>query len=405
MRSFLHRALRKFDKLTKEQLKPILASASDEVIRFEAALDSIDAGLIICDTRHRLLFMNRCAERFLPISNPGAALPIWQIIEDDDVAAFLQAVLQSGDRAEDREFDVEKNPIERRLSFSILPLVEERHVTGSLILVSDITDRREREAVMRRVQSLASLTTLAAGVAHEIKNPLGSISIHIQLIKKALARGLKLCLEAHRNDPECPDPRLSYDSLEKYLGVVTDEIDRLNRIVVDFLHTVRPMSLEPRLGSINTLLSEMLEFFRFELNEAGITIKTSFSDAVPPIFFDEHAIKQAFLNLLKNAKEAMAETGGTLKVTTAGGGGAVKITVEDSGCGIAKDKLDKIFEPYWTTKPNGSGLGLLMSFKIIREHDGAITVRSREGAGARFIITLPAPKEDPRLIAYRGGPR
>jgi signal transduction histidine kinase len=290
---------------------------------------------------------------------------------------------------------------------SVLPLVEEHRVTGSLVLIDDVTERREREALMRRIENLASLTTLAAGVAHEIKNPLGSISIHIQLVKKMLDRGLKLCLEAHLDNAKYPEPRLSYDALEKHLDIVTDEIDRLNRIVVDFLYTVRPMKLELKPGNIAALLAELLDFYHFELEEAHIVSETSFPENMPPVWYDERAMKQAFLNLLKNAKEAIEVMGGggILTVTAGVFDDKVRVSIQDTGCGIPEEKLDKIFEPYWTTKPNGSGLGLLLVFKTIREHGGDISVRSREGIGTRFDITLPLPQKERPLLIFKGGPR
>jgi signal transduction histidine kinase len=404
MKHFIRRALRKFDKLTKEQLRSLLVSTSDEVVRLETALDSINNGLIVCNKWHRMLLINRSAERFLNIAeHDNASLAVWLTLGDKEIAGFLQTVLQNGDRVEDKEFNVEKNGIKRRLSFRVLPLVEEHRVTGSLVLIDDVTERREREALMRRIENLASLTTLAAGVAHEIKNPLGSISIHIQLIKKTIARGLKLCLQTHRGNAEYPEPRLGYDALEKYLHVVTDEIDRLNRIVVDFLYTVRPLKLELKLGNIAVLLNEMIDFYHFELEEALIKTETRFSENIPLLRYDERAMKQAFLNLLKNAKEAMTG-GGLLTVSVAVFDDKARVSIQDTGCGIPEEKLDKIFEPYWTTKPNGSGLGLLLVFKIVREHGGDIAVRSRQGIGTTFDIMLPLPQRDRPLLIFKGGP-
>jgi PAS domain S-box-containing protein len=404
MKHFIRRALRKFDKLTKEQLRTLLVSASDEAARLETALDSINNGLIVCNKWHRIQLINRSAERLLNIAEHDNSLQaIWLLLDDKEIAGFLQTVLQNGDRVEDKEFNVEKNGAKRRLSFRVLPLVEERRVTGSLVLIDDITERREREALMRRIENLASLTTLAAGVAHEIKNPLGSISIHIQLIKKTITRGLKLCLETHRGNADYPEPRLGYASLEKHLDVVTDEIERLNRIVVDFLYTVRPLRLDLKPGNIALLLAELLDFYRFELEGARIQSEVRFSENLPLLLYDERAMKQAFLNLLKNAKEAM-DGGGLLTVIADVYDDKAKISIQDTGCGIPEEKLEKIFEPYWTTKAYGSGLGLLLVFKIIREHGGDITVRSRQGTGTCFDITLPLPQRERPLLPFKGGP-
>ena len=405
MRPFLRRALRKADKMSKVQLKGLLTSMAEELTRLETAFDSINNGLIVCNTRNRLILKNRAAERYLRLSDTAAEqYPVWDIIDDEIIADFLRTTLRNRDRVEAHEFLVERNNDERRLSLSVLPLVEEFRVKGSLVIVDDVTERRARETIMRRVETLASLTTLAAGVAHEIKNPLASISIHIQLAQKALKRGQDACTMIHKNLPELSDPVLSYGLLDKYLKIVTDEIDRLNRIVVDFLQTVHPLPQDLTLGDITGLLTELLDFVRFELDAANIRCETRFDDSVP-FMYDERSMKHAFLNLFKNAKEAMPD-GGQLTVAVERAGNRVKISVEDTGCGIPEGQLEKIFEPYWTTKETGSGLGLLLVFKIVREHGGEITVHSHEGLGTRFDLFFPVPPPiHPPLLAFRGGPR
>jgi signal transduction histidine kinase len=303
---------------------------------------------------------------------------------------------------------------------SVLPLVLDRKVQGSLVTVEDVTEKRHREARLRRIENLASLTTLAAGVAHEIKNPLGSISIHIQLARKMLSASRAACEMRHKksstpdnvadkiqsnqeSESAVPDPIGHYDKLSKYLDVVEEEIERLNRIIVDFLFTVRPMSLDCKFSDINKFLKDMVEFVHYELDDAGIAYDLELDPLLPQIFFDEQALKMAVLNLLKNAKEAMTE-GDRLVVSTKSEDGHVKITVSDTGCGIAEEKLGKIFEPYWTTKYNGSGLGLLAVFKVIREHGGEITVTSKVGKGTNFVISLPLPDTDKKMLSFKGGP-
>jgi PAS domain S-box-containing protein len=406
MRDFYKRALKKLNKLTGEQSKELLVTAAAEIDRLETVLDSLTDGILVCDTKHNLMMLNKYAERFLPISYMELGNePLWQLVRDDRMADFFETTLSGGDRVEEREFDIEIKGMNRLLSLSVLPLVQEHQVTGSLIYIEDITEKRGREARLRRAENLASLTTLAAGVAHEIKNPLGSISIHIQLMQKAMAKNRELFDNAHPGgtDGVGQKPAAYFDLLDKYIGIVNEEIDRLNHIVVDFLFAVRPMAMELREGDINALITELVEFVWYELEHNHIECNLELEKDIPFILFDERHMKQALLNLIKNAQAAMPH-GGSLKIKTEKTDADILISVSDTGVGISDENLSKIFEPFFTTRETGSGLGLTLVFKIIREHLGEISVKSRQGEGTCFTITLPAPQKEKRLITYGGDP-
>ncbi|MDR3123542.1 MAG: PAS domain-containing protein [Treponema sp.] len=401
MREFIKRALQKLNKMTSEQIRGMLYSAAAEIDRLETVLDSIPEGILVSDRDHNLALANKRAQRMLPISvDDQGKQRLWLAVRDEKVRDFLEIALTAGDRVKDREFDVEIKGLSRLLSMSVLPLVRDRQVTGSLVYLEDITEKRSREAQLRRAETLASLTTLAAGVAHEIKNPLGSLSIHIQLIQKAMEAHKELYHDARPGESGDEDPYFS--RLDKYLGVVNEEIDRLNRIVVDFLFAVRPMNMDFREGNINSLIEELAEFVRYELVEARIECVLDLEKDLPLTGFDERYMKQALLNLIKNAQAAM-DSGGTLTIKTECKDGQIDILVTDTGVGISEANLSKIFEPYFTTKETGSGLGLTLVFKIVREHRGEITVKSQEGKGTCFKITLPIPQKERRLIAFEGG--
>jgi signal transduction histidine kinase len=404
MRDFIKRALKKLKKLTSEQIEDLLVSAAAEIDRLETVLDSLNEGLLVCDTRHRLVMMNKYAERFLPGSHHEYENElVWTFARDEIIREFLEATLTNGDRVEKQEFNADVKGIPRVLSISILPLVRDHQVSGSLIHIEDVTEKRGKEARLRRVESLASLTTLAAGVAHEIKNPLGSLSIHIQLIQKALSAKREMFFNAHPDGVDGVEqkPGDYFDMMDKYLAVINEEIDRLNHIVVDFLFAVRPMDMDFREGNINALIEELIEFVKYELNEAGIECILELDENLPDTEFDERFMKQALLNLIKNAMAAMSG-GGKLIIKTEGTDTDIQIGVYDTGIGIPEENLSKIFEPYFTTKETGSGLGLTLVFKIIKEHKGEVTVKSREGAGSCFIITLPVPQKETRLLGYEG---
>jgi signal transduction histidine kinase len=403
MKDFIKRAVKKFPKLTREQIEELFIATTAEIDRLETVLESLGQGILVCDTRHVLVQANKCAERYLPITvlEPGND-PVWTRVHDEGIADFLEATLKIGDRVEEREFDTETKGIQRLLSISVLPLVREHRVTGSLIYIEDITEKRGREARLRRAENLASLTTLAAGVAHEIKNPLGSISIHIQLMQKALGANRRLVEQSFPKNGKKTGINSYLDQLDKYIAVVNEEIDRLNHIVVDFLFAVRPMALDLREGNLNTLIGELVNFVRFELSDASITCDLELEESLPLLKFDERYLKQALLNLIKNAAAAMP-SGGKLTIKTAARDNEALLSVQDTGLGIPEENLAKIFEPYFTTKATGSGLGLTLVFKIIREHQGEISVSSREGEGACFTISLPIPQREHRLIGFEGG--
>ena len=386
MRQFIKRALQKADQLSSQQVQDLLLLAGKEIDRLETVLDSLFRGILVCDTAHKLILANKAARRFLSIvSYEQGRETIWSVIPEERVAEFFAQTLLSADKAEEREFDVVVAGVQRLLSVSVMPVVQDRQVSGSLILVDDITERRSREAKMRRMENLASLTTLAAGVAHEIKNPLGSLSIHVQLIKKTL--------DANRGEGAY------LGHIDKYLKVINEEVDRLNAIVVDFLFAVRPMNADLRRGNINDPIKELVEFLSPELEAAGIDVVFNLGDNLAPVDFDAGLMKMALLNLIKNGAAAM-DNGGKLTITTEENGGELFISIADTGMGISDENFPKIFDPYFTTKDNGTGLGLTLVFKIIKEHQGEINVRSREGEGSVFTIALPVQQIDQRLLTY-----
>ena len=418
MRPFIKRALQKADKLGAEQFRELLVLASEEIDRLETVMDSLIRGVLVCDSGNNLIIVNKAARRLLSIvSFEQGRETVWSVIPDETVADFLKRTLAAGDNVDEKEFSVDVNGTTKLLSFSVMPMVQDFQVTGSLTLINDITEIRNREAKMRRMESLASLTTLAAGVAHEIKNPLGALSIHVQLIQKAAAGQEKLCVEhneltgnANEVHNEC-EPFRYFRQIDKHLKVVNEEIDRLNGIVVDFLFAVRPVNADMRRGNINDLVTELADFVSFELSNAGIECILDLDENLSAVDFDFGLMKQALLNVVQNAEAAMsgAAMNGSaingirkLTITTADMEEEVFIIIADTGTGISEENLSKIFEPYFTTKESGTGLGLTVLFKIIKEHQGEVIVSSREGKGTVFTIALPKPQVERKMIAYEG---
>jgi PAS domain S-box-containing protein len=388
MRRFIQKALEKLGKMDIDQVRALIERTSEENDLLGMLLESMTDGIVVTDREHAVALINKAAERLIPLAfSDIMERVLWDCVADRGLADFFEEKLRAQEKVSDREFIFDGAP-PRIVSVSILPLVRGGSAQGNVVHVEDVTEKRSKEARLRRAESLASLTTLAAGVAHEIKNPLGSMGIHLQLIQKKIAG--KDCIDAK--------------DIAQHLGVMGEEVDRLNRIVVDFLFAVKPMDTRLEEGDVNHVIEELIDFVKPELDQAGVTIETELSPTLPLLRLDARYIKQALLNLIKNAIAAMPG-GGTLRVTTLRTGNEVHVRVSDTGTGIPKEIMDKIFEPYFTTKPFGTGLGLTIVFKIAKEHYGDIAVSSRMGEGTMFTIALPVPQTEKILIDYKGDRR
>lgn len=271
MRKFVQRALKKLSKLDEPQIRALIRDLARSNEQMETVLDSLSHGVLVTDRDGRIILVNKAAERLLPIREQENAI-IWEVISDLDIADCIQAAIKNKELVRDQEFTLPDRGRGRGriLALSIMPLVRRRQIHGTVVHVEDISDKRLREARLRRAENLASLTNLTAGVAHEIKNPLGSVSIHIQLMQRLLEN------EKEKNT-----------ELHKHLNVVSEEVERLNRIVLDFLFAVRPMDINLMNHDLNILLYEALEFLKYELAEAKIKLLEKYQTDIPHILLDE----------------------------------------------------------------------------------------------------------------------
>lgn len=385
MKKFIRRAIQKLPKLDNDQITHLIDALASEYELLSIVLDSLDDGVMVTDSSYRLILNNKSSYRMLPLQRGELEEKVvWAVIQDHDIADYLEIHMTRNDRIIDEEFYVQKGPLVSVLSVTVLPLVREKRIEGNIILLRDITEKKQKEVKYRRAENLASLTTLAAGVAHEIKNPLASIGIHIQLMRKQFDR--EGCLQKA--------------AAEEYLAIIDEEIERLNGIVVDFLFAVRPMDTRMKPENLNGLITDMLEFIKYELEQHKVVLKKELSEQLPKIEMDSKYMKQVLLNIIKNAIGAMPD-GGELLVKTFQEGNKVHIQIRDTGVGISQENMTKIFEPYFTTKDFGSGLGLTVVYKVIKEHQGEISLDSKEGEGTMFDIALPIPAGEHALLEWR----
>ena len=398
MRRFYQRAVDKLDRLDSDQVAGLVGMLASENELLAVVLDSMALGVLVTDNSGEVLMVNRAAERLLPATRPGyLERPLTDAVGDPEIATFLAEALESGDTVEERDFAL-AGAETRILSFGVRPLVRERRVEGTLIHVDDVTTKRASDARLRRAESLASLTTLAAGVAHEIKNPLGAIGIHLQLIRKRLPLPDAL---ANVTDGAGPPAGADLEAVREEVGVIEEEVERLNQIVVDYLFAIRPMNVDLSLGDVNDVVGDLLAFMTPELEESGVEVHTDLTGDAPQVLLDERYFREALLNVITNAVAAMKEVPidrRRLLVATEANADNVTVRIGDSGPGIPSEVQGKIFEPYFTTRDFGSGLGLTLVYKIVKEHLGEIAVDSREGKGVTFSVTIPVPERRRHLL-------
>ncbi len=378
--SFMGKALSRADKLTKDQLLSLFKELLVSNERLEAALQSMFDGILVCNLDHVPVLINKTAERILRIQGGESQNPLWQSLADEELKDFFYKALTSEETVLGQEFALQSSSGTRIIAISISALVSEDKIAGTVIHVEDITEKRKKETQLRRAESLAALTTLAAGVAHEINNPLGSISIRIQLLEKLLKA----------SEPD-------QAAMTKHLSVVKQEMERLKQIVVDFLFAVRPMDVQLLSENPGPIIQEVADLVEPEAERFGIELNTSIPVNLPRLLMDKRLIKQALLNLIKNAMAVMPQ-GGKLGIGVEQAEDELRIYVSDTGTGIPEDLLTKIFEPYFTTKKSGTGLGLTITFKIIKEHSGDISLDSKVGEGSTFTIHLPIPQKEKKLL-------
>lgn len=378
--SFIEKALSRSDKLTKDQLLSLFNELVLVNDRLEAALQSMFDGIVVCDLDHEPVLINKSAERILRIQGGWGGGPFWMALADEELKDFFYKALTSEETILGQEFALQSSGGTRIIAISLSALLSEDKISGTIIHIEDITDKRKKETQLRRAESLAALTTLAAGVAHEINNPLGSISIRIQLMEKLLKAD-----------------SVDKTAMAKHLKVVKEEMERLKHIVVDFLFAVRPMDIQLLSENPGPIVQGVADLVEPEAEKKGIEVRVSIAPDLPRVLMDKRHIKQALLNLIQNAMAAMPE-GGRLDIGAEYSDDELRISISDTGTGIPEELLTKIFEPYFTTKKSGTGLGLTITFKIIKEHSGDISLESKEGSGSTFTIHLPVPQKEKKSL-------
>jgi signal transduction histidine kinase len=273
-----------------------------------------------------------------------------------------------GVRRDLTKVDLHIPSLDKSITVRIHFLEENHRSMGALVILQDPETVAKLESQLEYANKLSALSRLSSGVAHEVKNPLNAIVIHLELLRANLSG----------SSPES----------EKSLQVITHEIKRLDRVVRNFLNFNRPVEVRLRETEIPPIIQDVVSLAETEARQHGIQILVQNHNRLPAVSLDGDLVKQCLLNIVLNGCQAMPK-GGNLTIASQVRSGALEINVQDTGVGISPQDREKIFNLYYTTKENGNGIGLATVFKIVQLHNGEVTVDSTVGKGTTFTLKFP----------------
>jgi signal transduction histidine kinase len=396
---FLEKLIERLGRIGPEDVQNYFLRLAQEKGFLETVFNAIQEGIIVTDSKGRITYLNESACGLFGLE---AGEAIGKRLDERIGGLDWESLTQSGGPvSHDMEIFYPQN---RFINFYVVPLViEQREPTvagdglsavalakahdsgqlappisataeevGHVIILRDITESRRTAQQTIESERLNALRLLAAGVAHEIGNPLNSLHIHLQLMERSVQK--------LRDDEKA--------ELEQSIDVARSEVNRLDSIVTQFLKAIRPSRPQLRPENVNAIVEEAVRFFAPELQDREIVVKQELRSDLPLLQLDRDQMKQAFYNVIKNSVEAMHRHG-TLRIRTDLADTHVIVRFVDTGGGMSAENLGRVFEPYFTTKASGSGLGLLIVRRIVREHGGELSIESSEGRGVTLTIRLP----------------
>jgi PAS domain S-box-containing protein len=346
-------------------------STLSEKAHLQGVVDQLEDGVIFLNPERHILFFNRAAEAVvgLPLEQT-VGLPIHEVLDPTHpLLPFVDQVLGGAAGIRNATVALPHGGREKEFLVSAFHMEDAHRVMGVAVLLKDLESIKTVQSLVSYSAKLAALGRLTSGVAHEVKNPLNAMMIHVELLKERL-------------EDSSPDVKQS-------LEVIGGEIRRLDRVVQGFLKFMRPQELALKPVDLNAMVQSVGALLEAESQSHGVRFVLDLDPALPVVSADEELLRQAFINIVQNACQAMQE-GGAVRIRTRPEGlDWVRVSVTDQGVGIAPEDLDKIFKLYYTSKPGGSGIGLSVVYRILQLHDGTVEAKSQPGRGTAVIVRLP----------------
>jgi signal transduction histidine kinase len=372
------------------QLSADRSQMAGQVANLESAVERLEDAVAIINQNGEFLFANPAMRAILPGATAGTALSAL-VPEDHPLGRLPAETLSSRESRGPVSATLPGGQVDRLIVTH--PVNDSSgNLVGIMLIVRNIEYLNQMESTIRYSRKLAALGRLSAGVAHEVKNPLNAMMIHLELLRQqfvspAPAIGRQVAQSAGHGVTAVATGVDAADAIQ-HVDVIAAEIRRLDQVVQGFLKFTRPEDLRLQPVRVSTLFDEVIPILRPEAERSGVQVVVE-GDGAPDVNGDPAMLRQAFLNLALNACQAMP-SGGTLRIRSeAARGRQVAITFADTGVGIKPEDLQRIFDLYYTTKDKGSGIGLSMVYRTIQMHDGEVEVQSTPGKGTTFRLLVP----------------
>jgi two-component system, sporulation sensor kinase E len=410
--SFLDKVLGRIGRLDPEGLQTVVERLARERRFLETLFNTIEDGLLVVDETGRVLYFNHAVTQLLGLQPQQAeGQKVTRFLPQLDWSDLVSLDRRGGAGVLRQEFEV-TYPRQRFLRLYAAPLDgEAARSSGLALILHDATEARLKTAEAIETERLQALTLLAASVAHEIGNPLNALHIHLQLMERELrklravsarpvaapGKVFRRGRQAATPPDDAPAREEGLEKLDKYLAVAKGEISRLDYIITQFLQAIRPSPPRKQSVDLNAVVEDTLRLLGPELENRGHAVETRLYTKLPEAPLDPVQIKQVLVNLIKNAMQAMTR-GGVLTLETGASADGVWVSLADTGSGISQEQLSRIFKPFYTTKRRGSGLGLMIVQRVMRDHGGLIKLDSHAGRGTTFRLWFPLFEPQPRLL-------